>query len=429
MLVKARVLEEKRIESERMYMDALRVEVRNSELKITKDKRAFLCYPLEGLVSCTIEEAEEGVVFLFDQEATEGKLESARGILKKTKEEKLRFLINSSKLLSLYDEYDFSLSPDNLLVDINLVPKVLLRDARDSESSDFISRYKALIGSILKSTYKYDDYIEGGEDLFKKDKFLSKIKALDSVIEIEELLLEEYKRTIETVKQTKKLVSKKLMIFLKVAIPLLLVIVGLSAFVLYQVMTNDIPYGKSMIEARNAYINNQPLEVQRVLRDYDIHELSYETKYILARSYVITEVLTVEQIADILHGLTLRTEEMIFDYWIHLGRLEFEEAIDIALRFNDNELLLFAYLKYEVAVRDDPTIGGDERINLLNRIESRINSLLQGREDALEQMLEEALIEALEEQEDEASEEQEEQEELDEPGELEEQEDEDNEEV
>ena len=416
-------------------MDTLQIEVRNSDLKISKDKREFLCYPLEGLASCTIEEAEDGIVFSFDQNITEGKLKSARSLFKKNKEDKLRFLMNCTKLASLYDEYDCSLSPDNLLVDMNLTPKVLLRDARDSESSDFLSRYKALIGSVLEPNYKYDDYIEGGEDLFKKDKFLAKMIHLQSVIEIEELLLEEYKSTINKLNRTKELVSKKLIIFFKVSLPLLFVALAILTYVLYQVFIHDIPYGNSMIEARNAYINNQPLEVQRILRDYDVDELSYETKYILARSYVITEVLTVDQIADILHGLTLRTEEMIFDYWIHLGRLNFEEAIDIALRFNDNELLLFAYLKYEVAVRDDPTIGGDERISLLNRIENRINSLLEGREAALEQMLEEALMEAYEEQEevleeqDEQEEEQENEEELEELEELEEQEDEENEEV
>ena len=371
----------------------LRIEVRNCDLKISKDKREFLTYPVEGLASCAVEEAEDGIVFVFEQDALEGGLESCKNLSKKPKEERLRFLVNCTKLLPLFDEYDCSLSPDNLVVDMNLTPKVLLRDARDSESRDFLSGYKALIGSLLTPKYSYEDYLEGGEDLFNKDKFLTKVAPLESVTEVEELLREEYKQVTERLERTKKLVPKKQILVFKIALPLLVVCLGVSAFFLYQAYFRDIPYGISMIEARNAYIGNQPLQVQQALRNYDVDRLSYETKYILARSYVITEALTVEQIDDVLRGLTLRTEEKIFDYWIHLGRLYFEEAIDIALRFNDNELLLFAYLKYEVAVRGDPTIGGDERIPLINRIESRIESLLQGREDALEQMLEEGLME------------------------------------
>ena len=372
----------------------LRIEVRNCDLKISKDKREFLCYPAEGLASCTVEEAEDGIVFVFEQDPSEGKQESGESLFKRPKEEKLRFLVNCATLLSLFEEYECSLSPTNLVVDMNLIPEVLLRDARDSESREFLPGYKALIGSILKPKYNYEDFLEGGEDLYKKDKFLAKISSLESVTEVEELLLEEHKRVIERLKKTKKLVPKKQLLMIKIILPLLVVCLGVSAFFLYQAYFREIPYGTSMVEARNAYIANQPLRVQEALRNYDISRLSYETKYILARSYVITEVLTVEQIDDVLRGLTLRTEEQIFDYWIHLGRLEMEEAIDIALRFNDNELLLLAYLKYEVVVRYDPTIGGDDRVPLINRIESRIESLLEGREDALEQMLEEGLMDS-----------------------------------
>ena len=378
-------------------MDTLRMEVRNCDLKIPKEKREFLCYPMESLVDCTIEETEDGIVFIFDQSSMEGKLVSCNSLLKKPKEEKLRFLMNCARLLHLFDEYDCSLSPDNLLVDINLVPKVLLRDARNNESRDFLSGYKALIGSLLVPKYSYDDFLEGGEDLFTKDKLLVEVKPLESVVEIEKLLLEEYNQVTEKLKATKKLTSKKLILAVKIALPLLVVCIGVAGFFLYQAYFDKIPYGESMIEARNAYIAGQPLEVQRILRDFEIEEMSYPTQYILARSYVITEVLTVEQIADVLRGLTLRTDEMIFHYWIHLGRLEMEFAIDIAHRFNDNELLLLAYLKYEVVVLGDPTIGGEERIPLLNRIQGTIDRLLEGRHEALEQMLEEALLEAYEE--------------------------------
>jgi type VII secretion protein EssB len=389
-----------KIEREREPMDkTLRKEVRNCDLKISKDKREFLCYPMEGLVSCTIEEAEDGIVFSFEHDQSEGKLERCKSLLNKPREEKVHFLLNCTKLSPLFDEYECSLSPDNLMVDMNLAPKVLLRDARDSESREFLMEYKALIGSLLMPKYSYEDFLEGGEDLFKKDKFLVKVMALESVTEIEELLQEEYKRVTDKLKKTKKLIPKWQSVFTKIALPLLVVLLGVSAFFLYLSYFREIPYGNSMIEARDAYISNQPLQVQQALRSYDIDNLSYESKYILARSYVITEVLTVEQIEDVLRGLTLRTEEQIFDYWIHLGRLYFEEAIDIALRFNDNELLLLAYLKYEVAVIDDPTIGGEERIDLINRIERQIDSLLEGREEALEQMLEEELIEDYEEDE------------------------------
>jgi len=76
----------------------------------------------------------------------------------------------------------------------------------------------------------------------------------------------------------------------------------------------------------------------------------------------------------------------IFDYWIHLGRLEFYEAIDIAQRFGDNELLLFAFLRQEAIVRADPHMPGSEKVTLLSYIESRITALQRDR-DAAEELM------------------------------------------
>jgi len=83
-------------------------------------------------------------------------------------------------------------------------------------------------------------------------------------------------------------------------------------------------------------------------------------------------------------GITLRTDPVIFYYWILLGRLKFDEAIDIAQRLGDDELLLFAYVKYEVVVRNDTTISGEEKTTLLNEIAGRISTLQRDRETVVD---------------------------------------------
>jgi uncharacterized membrane protein YukC len=98
---------------------------------------------------------------------------------------------------------------------------------------------------------------------------------------------------------------------------------------------------------------------------------------------VATEPLSISQRDNIMMGLTLITDTSIFDYWIHLGRLEFYYAVDIAQRFGDNELLLFAYLRQEAVVIADPHMPGSEKVALLNYLEGRIDALQRER-DAVE---------------------------------------------
>ena len=144
----------------------------------------------------------------------------------------------------------------------------------------------------------------------------------------------------------------------------------------------EIPFQNSVINASSAYIHGDHLSVQRELRNYSIDRLSEETRFFLSRSYVSTEALTPAQRNTILLSLARLTDPIMFDYWILLGRLYFAEAIDIAQRLGDDELLLFAYIKQEVYVRNDLSIPGEERIALLSYLVAHIERLNRAREEA-----------------------------------------------
>ncbi|MCL2221567.1 MAG: hypothetical protein FWC20_05400 [Oscillospiraceae bacterium] len=357
--------------------------IQNSDLTVPKDKRAFLTYSADGLADCCLEEADDCIKLQFE---TNG-FESATSIFSKTREEWFRFLANCAELDKLSEEYEFSISPDNLMVDVNLRPQVLIRDSKGADGKDFLSKYKALIGSVLQKRYKYEDYLSGGTDLYKKQKLLASLTSLDSVEEIKSELFEEYHTLVNKNKKSKQLVMKSSVRIGKVAIPTLLAALLAAGFFLWTAFFNDIPHKNDIIQANTHYIAGNYIDVQRVLRRYDLTELSFETRYFLSRSYVITEALTDAQKDNILMGLTLRTDPIIFDYWILLGRMQFDEAIDIAQRLGDDELLLFAYIKYEVVVRNDPTLSGEEMTVLLNHISGRIEGLQSARDAAAEEAL------------------------------------------
>ena len=366
--------------------NVLKISVKNSELSIPKDKRPFLTYPAEGLAACSLEELEDGVNFIFDIV----NLIPSREVLSKSKEQQLRFLINCSDLEKLCAEYDFSLSADNLLADINLRPQVLLRDTVKSNAGNtakdnnqtFLTKYKALIGSFLLSKYKYEDFMKGGESLFEKNKLLLEISKINNAAEIKKYLMQEYFEIIRDVQQNHTLTPKRNALIFRVLIPSLAVLLLAASFFAAMAYLNQIPFRDSIITANEAYIAGSPMEVQRALAGYSVEQLSHETRLILSRSYVATEPLNDVQRSNILMGLALITDGSIFDYWIHLGRLEFYDAIDIALRFGDSELLLFAYIRQEAFVRADPNIPGSEKVVQLSYLEGRIAALQRERGDA-----------------------------------------------
>jgi len=341
-----------------------------------------------GLVSCVLEENEDSITFVFEAKGQE----SSETILSKPTWEQLRYLYNCASLASLDAEYDFSLSLDNQMLDINLMPSILVRDAKiasaqtsnsqSTTNNSFLQRYKALAGSILLPKYKYEDYINGGQDLYKKNNLLKEISELETLEEIQALLHKEYRRQMWEISTTQKLTPKRNIWAARIAIPILAMALLVSIAIGSRALLIEIPLQNSIITANTAYINGDHLTVQRTLRPYSLDRLPVETRYFLSRSYVSTEALTIIQRENILLGLTPVTNHMLFDYWILLGRLYFDEAVEIARRLGDDEILLFAYHKQAAFVRNDLTMPGEERMQLIAQLEQNIDALQRVRDEA-----------------------------------------------
>ena len=284
---------------------------------------------------------------------------------------------------TLASEYEFSMSMDNMLVDVNLMPKVMLRDAKATSGVFFIEQYMALIGSVICPKYKHEDYLVCGNGKYGKHKILAELAELENVRDIASRLLEEHDWLAEETASSKRLVCKRHALAGIIAVPTLATLLVAAVLFASRLYFVEVPFRDRVIAANTAYINSDFLAVQSELGEFDITDLPVEARHILSRAYVSTEALTATQRANILQGLARLTDPIIFDYWILLGRLRFAEAVDIAQRLGDDELLLFAYLKQEAFVRQDMTMPGEERMSLLSYLENNIDRLNEAREQAL----------------------------------------------
>ena len=76
-------------------------------------------------------------------------------------------------------------------------------------------------------------------------------------------------------------------------------------------------------------------------------------------------------------NLTSKTDENILDYWIALGEVKYDEAIDLAKKLQDDELLLYALLNKDRYIQDDTTLTGEEKEKEKQAIKSDIDKLTQ----------------------------------------------------
>lgn len=352
--------------------------VKNSESRLAREQRELLTYKNELLIPCQFEQKPDEFVLTFDVKG----YTAVKDLRQASKIDKLRLLSNCAELEQLQKEYIFSLKPSNIMCDYNLKPRVLMRDIAPLETEDFLAQYKALSATLLSSQYSYSDFLEGGNDLYAKKPFLKSIGDQQTVDGLYQLLFKAYCQERDYIKKYKKLVNKANSIAVRIGVPLMAAaIVTLSVFC-FKAYKQTMPFQKSMIESNNAYTAGNYVRATKALNHYEVDEIPFESKYILSRAYVMVEGLTEEQKKNVLSTLTLQTEKTVIDYWIYIGREMYADAIDRAKLLGDDELLLFALIRQDVALKNSTSLSGEEKAEQIASVESEIEALQEKMEES-----------------------------------------------
>lgn len=333
-------------------------------------------YPNEKFISCEIEETDDQVIASYDIQEVYSFLE----IHDIPKWERLRILLDAFSLEKLCTEYAFSLNPQNIYYDENFRIKILHRDiykCGERYKETFIEEYKALVAYTLQKKYAYEDYLEGGEDLFHKNSFLKKIYDAETLEEIETLIKEEYFRIKEYNKKKKTLVHKKSYVFSRIYIVISTVLLCASIGYISYFCFYEKPILQEKLQAEINYLKKDYMQVVDNLANLSINQLDYDQKYILSVSYIHLESLSLEQKQNILERLPINGDEKLMEYWIYIGRLQPLEAENIAMQKSDDELLLYAYMLDKDLTETNETLTGEEKVTKLNELETKIDKLAE----------------------------------------------------
>ena len=334
-----------------------------------------ICYFNRGFLECELEEKKEEVVFTYYIDDKK----PLKDISKEKKKEKITALLDAINFKELKQQYNFSIAPENLYFDVNERLYVLNRDlyvkGESYDEKQFVNEYKALIGSVLQNKYNFDDYYNGGMDLLKKDKFLARILSMNSCEEIVNCLQDEYEKYLEDVQENKVEVNKRAYKVNRILVIIfgVLVLVGAGAIGYYYVWIS--PYQTAVNQANNAYMESDYVAIIEAMEEINVERLDVHQKYILALAYVKSENLTAEQKKNVSDVIVLNGDEKIMEYWIHLGRLEVEQAENIAMQLSNNQLLLYAYMKEKYMIESDTALTGEEKSSKLSEIDGKIEPL------------------------------------------------------
>lgn len=343
----------------------MKIRIQKSELsaKTTYDfRRLEESHPM--FLPCKVEEEKDVVCMSFD----------LRGMqeLDKLREEdritKLGFLMQAAELEELYRNYEFSLAPENLYYDILGRVRVKQRDIVSSNGKNrmkyFLRQHQALTGYLLDGLRPYEDYLYGGMEILRAKDEITGFFEPETIQEEKKLLSEYYQNLQEEEKKHTRRVGirgyKWLKIYSMLSMILLIMLAAASSYSFAWYM----PRQECIRTAEDAYIRKDYTELIDSLEEFRLEELDHAAKYMLATAYIQGQAVDAFSAGDkenILSRVTYQSGEDVLCYWIHLGRLEVEEARDLAMKMADDQLLLYAYMHELRQVEEDGDLSGEEK--------------------------------------------------------------------
>ena len=357
------------METEKKTLD---YQIRKSQLRAsTVLEYEFLTQYRVGFIPCQIEERAEDVIFHFDISG----LRPLQELKDEEKEYKYRFLQNLKILQGIWEQYDINVKEENLYFDYNYIPYIAMRDISKEEKKDFYEFAKELAAGILCKKYSYTQIQESGIEIVKKQKAVRFIFTCTNIQDFFNVIEDEAQKQYEANKSQKIRVNKKrYLLQCRIILIVLVMLMGLLIYTGYKSFV-VLPRSKDIIQASRGFIVQDYTDCIDKLSKISTDQMDTYTKYILAVSYAKTEALETEELENVLSRLSIYSNNAELEYWIAVGRAQYEKAENKAMALSDDKLLIYAYMKELNALEGNITMDGEEKQNRMNTLSNEITAI------------------------------------------------------
>lgn len=284
-----------------------------------------------------------------------------------------KIALNELKLL------EFELSPNNIYVELDGTVKICERKISNLNSElrdeQLLHQLIGLTGFLLEGI-SYEQLIEVNSVQLESSKKLQGISDVKSLQEFESYITElletemnnlHQKQLVVAKSKYKKLTGNKLIYRLSLGVSVL-IIVFLLGFV--------VPFKSTEVKLYEAYQNTDSTTILDIVNDVNIKRLSNNEKLIATKAVINDQVeLNDEQKNNIIEGLSTKTNEKIFNYWLYIGKNEYDEANNQAIALSDADMQMYALLLLINEAQNNDDLDATERKELVDGYENQLNEL------------------------------------------------------
>lgn len=302
--------------------------------------------------------------------------QSFEALKKKEMSEKFRLSLNMLELRgALRLPITFFLHPTNVFVTkdgraklaYRAIPGMMVPQQLNEE--EVLKQFKSYILALF-TDFDFMDLYNGSLEVVPVPEFLVSIRNAHSMDDLEQLLQGFFRDKREEEDATLTRVSRVKHRFYRYATIWLSAVASLLLLPLIYLIFLHNPFKEKMLDADTAFIKVDYPGVISELERVSLSSLPYTQKYTLAYAYIQGLDLNGEQRSVILNNVTLKSDEQYLDYWIEIGRGNSQEALDLAKRLDDSDLILYALYQQMEQIREDTSLSGEERETRLEELKS-----------------------------------------------------------
>lgn len=379
---------EKQLEAALKFeQDKIVITFQREKIKLANELEITLLQENNPFIEKNITLTEDELIFTYKKEPnfmTFGKL--------RTLDERSRWMFASKVLrfimLHQSNRLHLIVCPENILIDESLTAYFLHYGVKESippyerNMERLWAETKSIIAAAVQPKYKFDQYIQFSKSIELSPVAVKIMEAKDeqellTIIQDQLQLLEKEEKKYTKIAKTKwNWVRYSL-------IGLLLVLLPLGIYTGYAALVIQ-PQQEAYVAVQAPYIQGNYSEIIDQLAQYNVEKMPNVIQYELSLAYIVNETLTEEQKENVLKTITLQTDPDYFKYWIYIGRGQAEEALTVARQLEDLDLIMLALLHYEESIKADRELDGEEREQLLDKVQTEINEVTKQLEELKE---------------------------------------------
>ncbi|MFS0576293.1 type VII secretion protein EssB [Sporosarcina sp. 179-K 3D1 HS] len=275
-----------------------------------------------------------------------------------------------------HDRLTLVVCPDNIVYNTGMKPFFIHYGVMDGlppseKDPDRVwLETKASVASAIDGSKTFDEYIKYA-DALNLSETESAILSATNPHELKTYCKEQ----IESLEQQEKLyvqIPKKKWKTWKITAFALGVLLTPALIFLFHYFIYEKPTNEAYLSSHQQFLSHRYSEVVTILEPQSVKKMPYVVLYEAAYSYVTNERLDEEQKRNVLSNITLQTDADYLKYWIHIGRADAEQAVDLARSMEDGELIVYGLLKRREEILAEKELTGEEKQRLLEEIDREV---------------------------------------------------------